>query len=66
MLAMEHNDNAGFQDVRVIVNVHREHARSYKGTCESVPSIEIHFPAQRLARLIRPQVLDKQLHHHRR
>ncbi|CAI8848126.1 hypothetical protein EMIT0P12_21046 [Pseudomonas sp. IT-P12] len=32
----------------------------------SITSIEIHFPAQCLARVIRPQVLDEQLHHHRR
>jgi len=32
----------------------------------SVSAIEIHFPAQCLSRLIRPQVLDKQIHHQRR
>jgi len=31
---------------------------------DSIPAIEIHFPAQCLTRLIRPQVLDKQIHHH--
>ncbi|NWL20341.1 hypothetical protein DM828_13520 [Pseudomonas umsongensis] len=30
MLAMVANDNAGSLNARVIVNVHREHARSYR------------------------------------
>ena len=31
MLAMDVNDDAGTQTARVIVDVHREHARSYRG-----------------------------------
>jgi hypothetical protein len=31
MLAMDFNDNAGCLNARVIVNDHREHARSYRG-----------------------------------
>jgi hypothetical protein len=33
MLAMVVNDNAGIQTARVIVEIHREHARSYR--CKS-------------------------------
>ncbi len=67
---MDVNDNAGHLTpgavLATIATVRRHDKLAPTGGGVSVSAIEIHFPAQRLARVIRAQVLDEQLDHHRR